>query len=73
MFSFNSHKKDDKEPSTMGQRILGFCFAVFVGVILLYLAVELLAQFWGWRTLVAVIIAGFWVALVIYRRSRDGW
>jgi fatty acid desaturase len=73
MFSSNSHKKDDKEPSTMGQRILGFCFAVFAGVLLLYLAIELLAQFWGWLALVALIVAIAWIVLVIYRRSRDGW
>ena len=73
MFFSNSHKKDDKEPSTMGQRILGFCCAVFAGVLLLYLAIELLAQFWGWLALVALIVAIAWIVLVIYRRSRDGW
>lgn len=73
MFSPDSRKKDDKEPVTMRQRILGFCFAIFAGVILLHLAIELLAQFWGWLVLVAVIITAVWFAIVIYRRWRDGW
>lgn len=74
MFSTSKQSgKNDKEPVTVASRILGFCFAVFVSVILLYLAVELLAAIWGWLLLVAVIITAVWIALLIYRRWRDRW
>lgn len=67
------HKNDDKEPAAMSQRILGFCFAILLSVILLYLAVELLSAIWGWLLLVAAIITVVWIGLLIYRRWRDRW
>jgi hypothetical protein len=74
MFSTSKQSgKNDKEPVTMASRILGFCFAVFVSVILLYLTVELLFAIWGWLLLAAGIIAAVWIALLIYRRWRDRW
>jgi heme/copper-type cytochrome/quinol oxidase subunit 4 len=74
MFSSNnSSKNNDKEPSTVASRILGFCFAVFLGVILLSIALELLSAIWGWLVLVAAIVAVIWIGFGIYRRWRDGW
>lgn len=74
MFSANKPSgKNDKEPVAMGQRILGFCFTVFLSVMLLYLAIDILMSIWGWLLLVAGIVGAIWVALVIYRRWRDGW
>ncbi|WP_043534112.1 hypothetical protein [Actinomyces polynesiensis] len=74
MFSANTPSgKNDKEPTTMGQRILGFCFTFFLSVMLLYLAVDILESIWGWLLLVAGIIGTIWVTLVVYRRWRDGW
>lgn len=71
--SNNGSKKDDKEPVTMASRILGFCFAIFLGVILLYLALELLGAIWGWLLLVGGTVAIIWIALALYRRWHDGW
>jgi hypothetical protein len=68
-----SPKKDDKEPVAMGSKILGFCFAVLLGAIFLTLALELVAQIWGWLVLIAVIVAGAWGGVVVWRRRRDGW
>lgn len=74
MFSSNNRpKQDDKEPVTVASRILGFCFAVLLSVILLYLALELIAAIWGWLLLVAGIICAIWIGVVLYRRWRDGW
>lgn len=67
------HKNDNKEPAAMSQRILGFCFAILLSVILLYLAIELLSAIWGWLLLVAAIITVAWIGLLIYRRWRDRW
>jgi heme/copper-type cytochrome/quinol oxidase subunit 4 len=69
----SSPKNDKKEPSTMGQKLLGFCLAVLLSVILLYLAVELLARFWGWLVLVAAVVLVLWITIVIYRWRRDRW
>ncbi|EXJ50801.1 hypothetical protein AS96_12870 [Microbacterium sp. MRS-1] len=57
----------------MGQKLLGFCLAVLLSVILLYLAVELLARFWGWLVLVAAVVLVLWITIVIYRWRRDRW
>jgi hypothetical protein len=73
MFPDHSSKQDDKEPITMASRMLGFCFAVFLSVILLYLALELLAAIWGWLLLIGIAVIATWVGLVLYRRWRDRW
>ena len=73
MFSHDHRKNDDKEPVTMGNRILGFCFAVFLGVVLLCLALELLSAVWGWLLLLAVIAAAIWILVAVYRHRHDGW
>lgn len=65
--------KNDKEPVTVASRILGFCFTVLLGVIMLTLAIELLAAIWGWLLLVAGIAAFAWIVAVLYRRWRDRW
>lgn len=65
--------KGDKEPVTVVSRILGFCFAVLLGVIMLTLALELLTAIWGWLLLVAGIVAFAWIVAVLYRRWRDRW
>lgn len=65
--------KNDKEPVTVASRILGFCFAVLLGVIMLTLAIELLAAIWGWLLLVAGIVGAVWLGALFYRRWRDRW
>lgn len=71
--SGNGSQKDDKEPVTVASRILGFCFAIFLGVILLTIALELLGAIWGWLLLVTGIVAVVWIGFVVYRLWRDGW
>lgn len=71
---FPSNQKNDKKgTTTMGQKLLGFCLAVLLSVILLYLAVELLARFWGWLVLIAAIVLALWIGVTIYRWRRDRW
>ncbi|GEK80131.1 hypothetical protein ABA31_14820 [Agrococcus baldri] len=65
--------KHDKEPTTMASRILSFCFAALLGVVLLYLAIELLAQIWGWLVLIGVIALGAVAAIWIYRWRSSRW
>lgn len=68
MFRFDGKPSDtDKEVSSVGQRILGFCFAVFCGAILLYLAIDLLGQIWPWVLLIVLIAAAARVAFFVYQ------
>lgn len=74
MFSTSKQSgKNDKEPVTMASRILGFCFAIFLSVILLYLALDLLSVIWVWLLLIGIAVLAIWIGLVIYRRWRDRW
>ena len=63
----------DKEPVTFARRFLSFCFAIFGGIVLLHLALQLLSQFWGWLALLGLIgVAGF-IAFRLLRARRDRW
>lgn len=68
-----THKNDQKEPVTMAKRFMTFCFAVLAGVVLLYLAVQLLSAFWGWLALLAVIALTIHVGIRLAGRRRDRW
>ncbi|WP_405217759.1 hypothetical protein [Agrococcus sp. Ld7] len=57
----------------MANRILGFCFAVLVSVILISLALELLAQIWGWLLLIALIVLAVVAGVWIYRWRSSRW
>lgn len=61
------------EPTAWGRRFLGFCVAVLVGIVLLWLAIQLLSQFWGWLALFAVLAAAVYVAYRVIRWRRDRW
>lgn len=63
----------DKEPVTIARRFLALCFALFSGVVLLYLTMWLLSQFWGWLLLVAVAVAAIWLLVRLLRARRDRW
>ena len=68
-----THKNDNKEPITMAQRFLTFCLAVLAGVVLLYLAVQLLMQFWGWLMLLAAVAIIVYMGIRVAVRRRDRW
>jgi hypothetical protein len=63
----------NKEPTTMAKRFMTFCFAVLAGIVLLYLAVQLLAQFWGWLVLLAAIVIAGYIIVRLLRARRDRW
>jgi putative flippase GtrA len=66
-------KNDKKEPITLAKRFLTFCVAVLAGIVLLYLAVQLLSQFWGWLVLLAAVAITSYVVVRILRARRDRW
>lgn len=61
------------EPTTLAKRFLAFCLSVLAGIVLLYLAVQLLAQFWGWLLLIAGIVAAVWITVRIAQSRRSRW
>lgn len=61
------------EPTTLARRMLSFCFAVLVSVILLTLALELLAQIWGWLALIAVLASGMWLTMKVHQWKSQKW
>ena len=69
---FATKKPDDKKPEPMMTRLFHACLLILGTVIVLWLALELLAQFWGWLLLVAAVVALIWAAVwfVGWRRDR---
>lgn len=61
------------EPTSLAKRFFAFCLAVLAGIVLLYLALQLLSQFWGWLLLIASVIAAVWIAVRIVQLRRDRW
>lgn len=61
--------KDDKDPVPLMTRFFRACLLALAGVFVLWLALQLLAQFWGWLLLIAAI-AGLIYTGVWYIRSR---
>jgi hypothetical protein len=57
----------------MAKRFLGFCLSILAGIVLLYLAVQLLAQFWGWLLLIALLCAAIYVTVAFVRWRRSRW
>ncbi|MCU1580040.1 MAG: hypothetical protein JWP19_2244 [Rhodoglobus sp.] len=63
----------DKEPKSIAQRFFDLCLLLLGGVLALWLALQFLAQFWGWLLLIAGIAGGIWLAVVIVRARRNRW
>lgn len=61
------------EPTTLARRMLSFCFAVLVSVVLLTLALQLLSQIWGWLALIAVLASGAWLAVKVRQWRSQKW
>ena len=63
-----------QDPRTpLANRFVGFCFLLLVGVLALWLALELLARIWGWLVLAAVVVTAGFVGYHIFRRRFGGW
>lgn len=60
------------EPSrSMPQRFFRACLLFLAGVVALWLALELLAQFWGWLLLLAAVAVVVYGAVFGYQYWRD--
>ena len=61
------------DPKTWAKQFFRFCLLILVGVVLLWLALQLLAQFWGWILLAAAIVAAAWITITVIRFRRNRW
>lgn len=57
---------DDTPPSFV-QRFFRACLLILGGIACLWLALELLAQFWGWILLISVIVLVLCAGVYAYR------
>lgn len=58
---------------TVLQRLMSVCATVAFATFLLWLAMWLLQQIWGWLLLILLIAAVVTVAVVVLRARRDRW
>ncbi len=65
----------DKEssPKKLAQRFFDLCLLVLGGVIALWVALQFLAQVWGWLVLITVLVAALWALVAILRARRNRW
>jgi membrane protein YdbS with pleckstrin-like domain len=65
----------DKEPTPKGlaQRFFDLCLLLLGGIIALWVALQFLAQFWGWIVLIVVLVAAIWALVAILRARRNRW
>lgn len=65
----------DKEPTprNLAQRFFDLCLLLLGGIIALWVALQFLAQFWGWLVLIAVLIAAIWALVTVLRVRRNRW
>lgn len=54
-------------PPPITSRFFHACLLVLGGILALWLALELLAQFWGWVLLVVSLALVLWCVVAIYR------
>lgn len=61
----------DDAPRPLAQRFFRACLLILGGVVALWLALELLAQFWGWLLLLAALALVIFGAVVGYQFWRE--
>ncbi|APZ34256.1 hypothetical protein BOH66_08375 [Microbacterium aurum] len=71
MFGHGDNEPGDERPETIMQRFFRGCLLALAGVIALWLALHLLAQFWGWLLLAAALAGLIWAAVWFIRWQRD--
>lgn len=57
----------DDTPRGVAERFFRICLFVLGGVVALWLALELLAQFWGWVLLVSAVVLVLWCVVAAHR------
>ncbi len=65
----------DKEPTpkNLAQRFFDLSLLLLGAIIALWVALQFLAQFWGWIVLIAVLVAAVWALIALLRARRNRW
>ena len=65
----------DKEPTpkNIAQHFFDLCLLLLGGIIALWVALQFLAQFWGWIVLIAALVAAIWALVKVLRARRNRW
>lgn len=66
-------KKPDNKKEPMSHRFLSACLFILGGVIALWIALELLARFWGWLLLIVGIVFALWAVFKLIQMRRNRW
>ncbi|MGE3795592.1 MAG: hypothetical protein AB7I38_16940 [Dehalococcoidia bacterium] len=64
-------KKEDKP--TMSQSFFRACLLILAGIVAIWIALELLARFWFWIVLIAVLLLAGYVAYRVIKARQDRW
>ncbi|GAA0993407.1 hypothetical protein [Subtercola frigoramans] len=69
-----SEKHGDKKAKlSMSQTFFRACMALLGGVIALWIALELIARFWVWLLIIAVLIGAIWAVVRIIKARNERW
>lgn len=68
---WDEKKPEEEKPETLMTRFFRACLLGLAGVILLWLALQLLSQFWAWLLLIAAIAGLVWGIIWLVRWRRD--
>lgn len=71
MLGSNDNNHDDEKPETIMQRFFRGCLLALAGAIALWLALQLLAQYWGWLLLAAALGGLIYGVIWFVRWRRD--
>lgn len=66
-------KDDEKGKDTVSQRFFTACLLILGGAIALTIAIEFLAQIWGWLALGAVAVIVIWILIRVAKSRQDRW
>ena len=58
---------------SIAQRFVSFCVLVLVGVLAIWLALDVLSHIWGWVVLILVIVLLAYIGFVLMRNRRNRW
>lgn len=68
-----SDKPDPAKKVPVSQRFFTACLLILAGVVAIWIALELLAQFWGWIVLILALGLTGWVIYRVIVARQNRW
>jgi heme/copper-type cytochrome/quinol oxidase subunit 4 len=60
-------------PKSIASRFVSFCVLVLIGILAIWIALDVLSRIWGWVVLIVVIVVLAYVGILLFRRWRNRW